>query len=109
MLRRPLESAQYTALTFAKGLTASGIVASFSAKGTPYDNSVKESFFATLEKEHLRSRTFETHAQARSSIFRYIEAWYNPHRLHSTLGYRSPDEAERDYHQQPAAAAKRTA
>lgn len=100
---------QYTALTFAKGLTASGIVASFSAKGTPYDNSVKESFFATLEKEHLRSRTFETHAQARSSIFRYIEAWYNPRRLHSTLGYRSPDEAERDYHQQPAATASVTA
>ena len=47
-------------MTFAKGLVASGIVASFSAKGTPYDNSVKESFFATLEKEHLRSRTFET-------------------------------------------------
>jgi putative transposase len=94
---------QYTAVTFAKGLTASGIVASFSAKGTPYDNSVKESFFATLEKEHLRSRTFETHAEARSSIFRYIEAWYNPRRLHSTLGYRSPDEAERDYHDQPAA------
>jgi len=68
---------QYTAVTFAKGLTASGIVASFSAKGTPHDNAAKESFFATLEKEHLRSRTFETHAQARASIFRYIEGWYN--------------------------------
>jgi putative transposase len=96
---------QYTAVTFAKGLTASGIVASFSAKGTPYDNSVKESFFATLEKEHLRSRTFETYVEARASIFRYIEAWYNPRRLHSTLGYRSPDEAERDHHDQPAATA----
>jgi putative transposase len=95
---------QYTAVTFAKALTASGIVASFSAKGTPHDNAAKESFFATLEKEHLRSRTFETHAQARSSIFRYIEGWYNPRRLHSTLGYRSPDEAERDYHAQQAVA-----
>ena len=95
---------QYTAVTFAKGLTASGIVASFSAKGTPYDNSVKESFFATLEKEHLRSRTFDTHVEARASIFRYIEGWYNPRRLHSTLGYRSPDEAERDHHDQHAAA-----
>jgi putative transposase len=99
---------QYTAVTFAKGLVASGIVASFSAKGTPYDNSVKESFFATFEKEHLRSRTFETHAQARASIFRYIEGWYNPRRLHSTLGYRSPDEAERDYHDQPVIAASVT-
>jgi putative transposase len=67
---------QYTAVTFAKGLTASGIVASFSAKGTPHDNAAKESFFATLEKEHLRSRTFDSHAEARSSIFRYIEGWY---------------------------------
>ncbi len=91
---------QYTAVTFATKLTASGIVASFSAKGTPHDNAVKESFFATLEKEHLRTRTFATHAQARASIFRYIEGWYNPRRLHSTLGYRSPDEAEADYHQQ---------
>ena len=99
---------QYTAVTFAKGLTANGIVASFSAKGTPYDNSVKESFFATLEKEHLRSRTFETHVEARASIFRYIEGWYNPRRLHSTLGYRSPDEAERDHNDQPAATARTT-
>ena len=96
---------QYTAVTFAKSLTASGIVASFSAKGTPHDNAAKESFFATLEKEHLRSRTFETHTEARSSIFRYIEGWYNPRRLHSTLGYRSPEEAERDYHDQHAAVA----
>jgi len=95
---------QYTAVTFAKGLTASGIVASFSAKGTPHDNAAKESFFATLEKEHLRSRAFESHAQARSSIFRYIEGWYNPRRLHSTLGYRSPDEVERDYHDQRSVA-----
>lgn len=95
---------QYTAVTFAKGLTASGIVASFSAKGTPHDNAAKESFFATLEKEHLRSRTFDSHAEARSSIFRYIEGWYNPRRLHSTLGYRSPDEVERDYHEQHAEA-----
>jgi putative transposase len=78
-------------------------VASFSAKGTPHDNAAKESFFATLEKEHLRSRTFETHTEARTSIFRYIEGWYNPRRLHSTLGYRSPDEAERHYHDQHAA------
>ena len=99
---------QYTAVTFAKGLTASGIVASFSAKGTPHDNAAKESFFATLEKEHLRTRSFESHAQARSSIFRYIEGWYNPRRLHSTLGYRSPDEAERDYHDQRSAPAVTT-
>ncbi len=88
---------QYTALAFSERLSAAGIVASYSAKGSPHDNAAKESFFATLEKEHLRSRRFEGHAQARSSIFQYIEGWYNPRRLHSTLGYRSPDEVEADH------------
>ena len=88
---------QYTALAFSERLTDAGIVQSYSAKGSPHDNAAKESFFATLEKEHLRSRRFEGHAQARSSIFQYIEGWYNPRRLHSTLGYRSPDEVEADH------------
>ena len=88
---------QYTALAFSERVTAAGIVQSYSAKGSPHDNAAKESFFATLEKEHLRSRSFEGHAQARSSIFQYIEGWYNPRRLHSTLGYRSPDEVEADH------------
>ncbi|MFZ0378024.1 MAG: IS3 family transposase, partial [Solirubrobacteraceae bacterium] len=49
------------------------------------------------EKERLRRRTYATHEQARSSIFQYIEEFYNRRRLHSTLGYRSPDEIERDH------------
>ena len=63
-----------------------------------HDNAAKESFFASLEKERLRRRTYATHEQARSSIFQYIEEFYNRRRLHSTLGYRSPDEIERDHH-----------
>jgi putative transposase len=65
----------------------------------------KESFFASLEKERLRHRTFATQEQARSSIFQYIEEFYNRRRLHSTLGYRTPDEAEQDHHLQLVAAA----
>lgn len=60
-------------------------------------NAAKESFFATLEKEHLRWRRFDTRAQARSSIFQYIEGFYNPRRLHSMFGHRSPKEVERDH------------
>jgi putative transposase len=101
-LQRPVEPAQYTALAFGSSCRLAAVQQSYSAKGSPHDNAVQESFFATLEKELLRRRSFDTHAQARSAIFVYIEGWYNPRRLHSTLGYRSPDEAERDYHQRAA-------
>jgi transposase InsO family protein len=89
---------QYTAVTFGSACRAHGITQSNSRKGSPHDNAAKESFFASLEKERLRRRTYATHEQARSSIFQYIEEFYNRRRLHSTLGYRSPDEVERDHH-----------
>jgi putative transposase len=89
---------QYTAVTFGSACRAHGITQSNSRKGSPHDNAAKESFFASLEKERLRRRTFATHEQARSSIFQYIEEFYNRRRLHSTLGYRAPDEVERDHH-----------
>lgn len=88
---------QYTAVTFGAACRAYGITQSNSRKGTPHDNAAKESFFASLEKERLRRRTFATHEQARSSVFQYIEEFYNRSRLHSTLGYRSPDEIEREH------------
>ena len=50
-------------------------------------------------RRRLRNRTFQTMEQARSSVFQYIEEFYNRRRLHSTLGYRSPEEAERDHQQ----------
>jgi putative transposase len=89
---------QFTAVTFGSACRAHGITQSNSRKGSPHDNAAKESFFASLEKERLRHRTFATHEQARSSIFQYIEEFYNRRRLHSTLGYRTPDEAEREHH-----------
>lgn len=67
---------QYTALAFSKRCADAAIVQSNSRPGTPHDNAVKESFFATLTKERLRGRHYETHAQARSSIFEYIECFY---------------------------------
>ena len=88
---------QYTAVTFGSACRAHKITQSNSRKGSPHDNAAKESFFASLEKERLRYRTFATHEQARSSVFQYIEEFYNRRRLHSTLGYRSPDEVERDH------------
>jgi hypothetical protein len=56
-----------------------------------------ESFFATLEYELLAKRPFKTHAEARLAIFEYLEGFYNPHRLHSSIGYLSPVNFERRY------------
>jgi transposase InsO family protein len=57
---------------------------------------VVESFFATLKTELLDQEIFRTRAQARAEIFEYIEVWYNRQRRHSTLGYVSPAEFERN-------------
>jgi len=66
------------------------------------DNAVCESFHATLEKELLRSRSFKTRQEAKTAIFDWIEAWYNPTRRHSRLGYLSPDQHERAHDWAPA-------
>jgi transposase InsO family protein len=95
---------QYTALAFTQRCADAAVIQSNSRPGTPHDNAVKESFFATLQKEHLRGRRFATHEQARSSIFTYIECFYNRSRIHSTLGYRTPAEAEDAHYQQAACA-----
>jgi len=62
--------------------------------GDCFDNAMAESFFATLECELLDRRRFQTQTEARMAVFEYIEAWYNPHRRHSALGYLSPVEFE---------------
>jgi putative transposase len=72
--------------------------------GDCYDNAMAESFFATLECELLERTSFRTHRQAQLEIFNFIEGWYNPHRLHSALGYRSPMQFERDFESQEKAA-----
>ena len=54
-----------------------------------------ESFFHSLKVEWLHDQTFRTRAEARQAIFTFIEVWYNRQRLHSTLGYRSPEQYER--------------
>jgi putative transposase len=59
-----------------------------------YDNAVAESFFASLTKDLLRRASFRSRAEARTAVFDYIETFYNPIRLHSTLGYLSPIEYE---------------
>ncbi len=68
---------------------------SMSRKGDCWDNAPMESFFATLKKELIHGRRFRTREQARREIFEYIEVFYNRERLHSSLGYVSPADYER--------------
>jgi transposase InsO family protein len=65
---------------------------------TAGDNAVAESFFATIKRELIDTRTWPTRAGLRAAIFEYIEGWYNTRRLHSSLNYRSPAEFEAEIH-----------
>jgi putative transposase len=97
VLRRPLESTQFTSFAFGRRLRDTGILPSMGAVGAAYDNAVAESFFATLKRELVDRRRFATRAEARSAIFEFIEVFYNRQRRHSTIGMVSPAEFERDY------------
>ncbi len=85
---------QYACKDFRDLLEDHGVRASMSRKGNCYDNAAKESFFHTLKTELVHHEHYRTRDEARASIFEYIEAFYNRHRMHSTLGYRSPIEFE---------------
>ena len=91
------QGSQYTSVAFGKRCTEAGVRPSMGSVGDAYDNAMAESFFSTLEAELLSRRRFASQAEARMACFSYIEGWYNPVRLHSSLGYRSPMayEAER--------------
>jgi len=94
VLRRPFESAQYAAGDYRALLKASGIVPSMSRKGNCWDNAPMESWFHTLKTELVHHTAYATHEAAKRDLFAYIETYYNRQRLHSTLGYRTPEHAE---------------
>ena len=84
------QGSQCTSLAFGKRCKQAGVRPSMGSVGDAYDNAMCESFFATLECELLARRRFASQAEARMACFSYIEGFYNPVRLHSALGYRSP-------------------
>jgi putative transposase len=86
---------QYRSLAFGRTLRESGILASMGSRGDAYDNAAAESFMATIKTERIHRQSYKTRDEARLSVFRYIETFYNPHRRHSALGYRSPVEFEK--------------
>ena len=84
------QGSQYTSLAFGNRCREAGVRPSMGSVGDAYDNAMCESFFATLECELLERRRFASQAEAKMACFSFIEGWYNPVRLHSALGYRSP-------------------
>jgi putative transposase len=91
------QGCQYTSIAFGLECGARGVQPSMGSVGDCYDNAMCESFFATLECELLDRRRFRNHAEARTELFRFIEAWYNPRRRHSALGYLSPVAFEKSF------------
>lgn len=86
---------QYRSLAFGKLLAESGIMPSMGSRGDAYDNAAMESFMASIKTELINRRRFKTKDEARSAIFTYIEAFYNPRRRHKALGQKSPAAYER--------------
>jgi transposase InsO family protein len=88
---------QYACADHRRLLHAHGLIPSMSRIGNCYDNAPMESFFGTLKSELVNEQRYATRAQARGSIFEYIEGFYNRQRRHSTLGYKTPEEFEKDH------------
>jgi len=87
--------AQYCSREHRCLLERHGLIASMSAKGNCYDNAAMESWNHSLKVEAIHGERFATRAQAKAHVFEYIEVDYNRTRLHSTLGYLSPEQFER--------------
>jgi putative transposase len=93
----------YTSIAFTERCKQMNVIASMGTVGDAYDNAMAESFFATLECELIDRRIWKTKHQAQREIFTWIESWYNPRRLHSSIGYLSPNNFERKFANEQAA------
>ena len=101
LLHHSDRGSQYASQQIRNILAANQVQVSMSGKGNCYDNAVMESFWGTLKNEWVHHQKYLTRSQARTDIFSYIEGFYNTVRLHSTLGYLSPDEFEAKYQNHP--------
>lgn len=94
LLHHSDRGSQYTSDAYQQTLRTLGIQCSMSRTGCCYDNAVMERFFWSLKHEWTNHEIFHNLEQARLSVFRYIETFYNSQRLHQTLGYLSPNQFE---------------
>lgn len=83
---------QYAAKEFRKEIAKCKVIQSMSRKGNCWDNAVAENFFKIIKSELVYHRYYYSHFQAKIEIFEFIESWYNKKRIHSILGYLTPEE-----------------
>jgi len=95
VLRRPVESTQYTSRDYQQRLADRRIQCSMSRRGNCWDNAVVESFFGTLKRELVDRQSWPTRGSLIRALSNYIDGWYNRERRHSALGYLSPMAYER--------------
>ena len=94
LLHHSDRGSQYTSDDYQKTLRTLNITCSMSRTGCCYDNAVMERFFWSLKHEWTKFEHFADINQTRTSVFQYIETFYNSKRIHQTLGYQTPDEFE---------------
>ncbi len=85
---------QYTSQVSESCLSSMGMLHSYSRKGNPYDNACIESFHSKLKKEGIHLHAYQDSREARRAIFEYIGGWYNRKRIHSAIGYKTPQQKE---------------
>ncbi|PZN98055.1 MAG: IS3 family transposase [Alphaproteobacteria bacterium] len=95
LLHHSDQGSQYTSEQFQRLMADNGVTCSMSRSGNVWDNAAMESFFSSLKTERIARKTYRTRNQAKAEVFDYIERFYNPTRRHSTLGYLSPMDFER--------------
>ena len=95
LLHHSDRGSQYTSEQFQRLMADHGVVCSMTRSGNVWDNAAMESFFSSLKTERTARKMYRTRDQAKADVFDYIERFYNPKRRHSTIGYISPMEFER--------------
>jgi putative transposase len=95
LLHHSDRGSQYTSEQFQRLMAEHGVLCSMSRSGNVWDNAAMESFFSSLKTERIDRKTYKTRDEAKADVFDYIERFYNPKRRHSTIGYLSPMEFER--------------
>ena len=95
LLHHSDRGSQYTSEQFQRLMADHGVICSMSRSGNVWDNAAMESFFSSLKTERTARKVYRTRDEAKADVFDYIECFYNPKRRHSTIGYLSPMEFER--------------